>query len=121
MSLRGRSAIVGVAERRPARYTEGESTLGMLAEIAMEAIADAGMEPAQVDGLVTESFAEAPFMAPSTVVEYLGLDVAFAEVVDLGGATGAGMVARAAAAIDAGLCETVGPKNDLPLSCGTIA
>jgi len=107
MSLRGRTAIAGIAERRPSRYTEGATTLGMLAEVGMEAIADAGLEPGQVDGLITESFAEVPFMAPSTVVEYLGLDVTFAEVVDLGGATGAGMVARAAAAIDAGLCETV--------------
>ena len=31
----------------------------------------------------------------------------FAEIVDLGGASGAGMVVRAAAAISAGLCETV--------------
>jgi acetyl-CoA acetyltransferase len=46
-------------------------------------------------------------MAPATVVEYLGIDAAFADVVDLGGATGAGMVSRAAAANAPGLCETV--------------
>lgn len=106
MSLRGRAAIIGIAERPPSRYTEGETTLGMLAEIARQAVADAGMELGEVDGLITENFAEAPFMAPSTVVEYLGLRARFAEIVDLGGATGAGMVARAAAAIAAGLCTT---------------
>ena len=73
MSLRGKAAIVGIGEFRPTRYTEGATTLGMLAEVGREAIADAGLEMGEVDGLITESFAEAPFMAPSTVVEYLGL------------------------------------------------
>ncbi len=107
MTLRGSSAIVGIGEFKPSRFTNGATTLGMLAEVGRMAVADAGFELKQVDGLITESFAEAPFMAPSTVVEYMGLDVTFAEVVDLGGATGAGMVARAAMAIDAGMCETV--------------
>jgi acetyl-CoA C-acetyltransferase len=107
MSLRGQAAIVGIGEFRPTRYTEGATTLGMLAEVARDAIADAGLEMSDIDGLITEGFAEAPFMAPSTLVEYLGMQVKFAEVVDLGGATGAGMVWRAAAAISAGLCETV--------------
>ncbi len=107
MSLKGKAAIVGIGEFKPSRYTEGATTLGMLAEVGRQAIADAGIEMSEVDGLITESFAEAPFMAPSTVVEYLGMNVKFAEVVDLGGATGAGMALRAAAAINAGLCETV--------------
>ncbi len=107
MSLRGKAAIAGIGEFKPVRYTEGATTLGMLAEVARLAVADAGLEFGEVDGLITENFAEAPFMAPSTVVEYLGLRAKFAEVVDLGGATGAGMVWRAAAAIAAGMCETV--------------
>lgn len=107
MSLRGQTAIIGLAEFKPSRYTEGETTLSMIARVASQAIGDAGLEPGQVDGICVGAFAEAPFEAPATVAEYLGLDVAFAEIVDLGGATGAGMVARAAAAINAGLCETV--------------
>lgn len=107
MSLRGKTAIVGLGEFRPTRYTEGATTLGMLAAVARDAVADAGIEMGAVDGLVTEGFAEAPFMAPSTLVEYLGIKAKFAEVVDLGGASGAGMALRAAAAINAGLCETV--------------
>ena len=107
MSLRGQSAIVGVAEQKPELNSHGETTLGMLAKIGMLAILDAGLEPGQVDGLVTAGFNEAPFMAPSTVAEYMGLTPSFAEVVDLGGATAAATVTRAAAAIAAGLCETV--------------
>ena len=107
MSLRGKAAIIGIGEFKPTRYTEGATTLGMLAEVARQAIADAGLEMGEVDGVITESFAEVPFMAPSTVVEYLGMKARFAEVVDLGGATGAGMAWRAAAAIASGMCETV--------------
>lgn len=107
MSLKGSAAIVGIGEFKPSRYTQGATTLGMLAEVGRQAVADAHLELQSIDGLITESFAEAPFMAPSTVVEYMGLDVKYAEVVDLGGATGAGMVLRAAMAIDAGLCDKV--------------
>ncbi|MBE7519891.1 MAG: thiolase family protein [Thermoflexaceae bacterium] len=107
MSLRGKAAIVGIGEFKPTRYTEGATTLGMLVEVGRQAVADAGLEMQEVDGLITENFAEAPFMAPSTVVEYLGIRAKFAELVDLGGATGAGMAARAAMAIASGLCETV--------------
>ncbi|MCC7364222.1 MAG: thiolase family protein [Dehalococcoidia bacterium] len=107
MSLRGKAAIAGVAEFRPSRYTEGQTTLGMLAKVAQDAVADAGLEMREVDGLIVSAFAEAPFMAPATVIEYLGMRCRFSEVMDLGGATGAGMVTRAAAAINAGLCETV--------------
>jgi acetyl-CoA acetyltransferase len=107
MTLRGKAAISGVGEFKPSRYTEGATTLGMLVEVAREAIADAGLEMGEVDGLITEGFSEAPMFAPATLVEYMGIDARFAEVVDHGGATGAGMVLRAAAAISAGLCETV--------------
>lgn len=107
MSLKGKAAIVGVAEFKPSRYTQGATTLGMLAEVGMQAVADAGLELRDIDGLVTEAFAEAPMFAPATMVEYLGIDAKFAEVVDHGGATGAAMVLRAAMAISAGLCDRV--------------
>lgn len=45
--------------------------------------------------------------APSTIAEYLGVKVNFAEMVDLGGASAAAMVWRAAAAIELGLCNAV--------------
>jgi acetyl-CoA acetyltransferase len=107
VSLKGKSAIVGIGEFRPSRYTEGATTLGMLAEVGLQAVDDAGLELRDIDGLVTEAFAESPMFAPATMVEYLGLDAKFAEVVDHGGATGAAMVLRAAMAISAGLCDRV--------------
>ena len=108
MSLRGACAVVGAAELPPARVTPGQTTLGMIGRVARAAVADAGLEPAAIDGLlVGPQVGETPQHVPATVAEYLGLQPTMANVVDLGGASGAGMVWRAAAAIVAGLCETV--------------
>lgn len=107
MSLRGSAAIVGAAETPPRRTTPGMTTLDMIAVTAGKAVADAGMEPDEIDGLlVGPQVGETPQHVPATVAEYLGLAPSYADLVDLGGATGAGMVWRAAAAIAAGMCET---------------
>ncbi|MEV4644357.1 thiolase family protein [Saccharopolyspora sp. NPDC049357] len=107
MSLRGAAAVIGAAEIPPRRTTPGMTTLDMIAETAAKAVADAGIEPGEVDGLlVGPQVGETPQHVPATVAEYLGLEPAHADLVDLGGATGTGMVWRAAAAIAGGLCET---------------
>lgn len=106
MSLRGVAAVVGVAEMAPQRYTGDVSTLDLLSRVAVEAMADAGFERAQVDGLIVHPIGGLPGFVPATVAEVLGLQPTFAELVDLGGATGAGMIWRAAAAIQAGMCST---------------
>lgn len=101
-------AIVGIGELRPTRSTDGATTLGMIAEVARLAVEDAGLEPGAINGLlVGPQVGETPQHVPATVAEYLGLSPDMANVVDLGGASGAGMVWRAAAAIEAGMCETV--------------
>jgi acetyl-CoA acetyltransferase len=106
MSLRGVAAVVGVAERPPQRYTGDETNLDLLSGIAVDALADAGIERGAVDGLLVHPVGGLPGFVPATVAEFIGLAPRFAEVVDLGGATGAGMVWRAAAAIGAGMCTT---------------
>ncbi|MCD2175530.1 thiolase family protein [Rhizobium sp. C4] len=90
------------------RRTEGETTLGMLARASALALSDAGLEKDAIDGLlVGPQVGETPQHVPATVSEYLGLQPNMSNVVDLGGASGPGMIWRAAAAIDAGMCETV--------------
>lgn len=106
MSLRGQAAIVGVAERAPVRQTEGETMLSMLAQIGIGAVEDSGIPFGEIDGLLVHPMGGVPMMAPSTVLEFMGMQARFAETVDLGGATGAGMVWRAAAAIAAGMCTS---------------
>lgn len=106
MSLRGQAAIVGVGELPPRRESPGEVPLGLLARSGMAAIADAGLSIGDIDGLLVPQISGLTQFVPSAVAEYLGLRPTYAELVDLGGATGAGMVWRAAAAIAAGMCTS---------------
>ncbi|THE12512.1 thiolase family protein [Bacillus timonensis] len=103
-----KGAIIGIGELTPVRYSEGVTTLGLIAESVRLAIQDAGIEKGEIDGLlIGPQVGETPQHVPATVAEYLGLQPTMSNVVDLGGATGAGMIWRAAAAIEAGMCETV--------------
>lgn len=103
-----KGAIVGIGELKPRRLTGGETTLEMIADVSRLAVIDAGLEPGAIDGLlVGPQVGETPQHVPATVAEYLGLKPTMANVVDLGGASAAGMVWRAAAAIEAGMCEAV--------------
>lgn len=103
-----KGAIIGIGELTPVRYSEGVTTLGLIAESVRLAIQDAGIEKDEIDGLlIGPQVGETPQHVPATVAEYLGLEPTMSNVVDLGGATGAGMIWRAVAAIEAGMCETV--------------
>lgn len=107
--LRGDAAIAGFVElpaiRRPS--SPAPMTLEQYAHLAGRVLADAGIDASAVDGLITTRIAESTKFVPSTVVEYLGLPVNYAEFVDLGGANAAAGVWRAAAAIELGLCSAV--------------
>ncbi|UOQ48915.1 thiolase family protein [Gracilibacillus caseinilyticus] len=108
MVKRPRGAIIGIGELKPERYSEGKTTLSLIAESVQLAIQDAAITKDDIDGLlVGPQVGETPQHVPATVSEYLGISPAMSNTVDLGGATGAGMIWRAAAAIEAGMCETV--------------
>ena len=107
--LRGEAAVIGIAElpaqRRPTRSPL--FTLDQYAMLAKLVIEDAGVDPAGVNGLITHGVAESAMFAPATLCEYLGIPLDFGERVDLGGASAAGMVWRAAAAVELGVCDAV--------------
>jgi acetyl-CoA acetyltransferase len=110
MGLRGEAAIVGYVELPPERMSKASPapfTLEQWAELSADALADAGLTGEVVDGIVTSHLAESEIFVPSTIAEYLGVGANFAELVDLGGASAAGMVWRAAAAVELGLCDVV--------------
>ncbi|MFN0092219.1 MAG: thiolase family protein [Acidimicrobiales bacterium] len=107
MTLRGSAAVVGVGELKPSRWTDGETTIGMFAKVGMQAIEDSGIPFSEIDGIICHPMGGVDMLVPSTLVEFMGIKAAFAETVDLGGATGAGMIWRAAAAIQAGMCNAV--------------
>ncbi|MFK7896013.1 MAG: thiolase family protein [Myxococcota bacterium] len=102
------AALVGYSEWAPQRqWDEPMFSMEACAKLAAEALADAGVAKDEVDGLVIGGLQESPMFAPLALSEYLGIQSNFGEVVDIGGATSAGMIWRAAAAIEVGLCETV--------------
>ncbi|WP_010529558.1 thiolase family protein [Lentibacillus jeotgali] len=108
MSRKPHGAIIGIGELKPERYSEGKTTLSLIADSVREAIKDAGISKDVVDGLlVGPQVGETPQHVPATVSEYLGINPTMSNMVDLGGATGPGMIWRAAAAIKMGMCETV--------------
>jgi acetyl-CoA acetyltransferase len=108
MSARSLGAIAGIAELKSVRRTQGATTLQYIAQAVLRAVEDAGLEKDAIDGLlVGPQVGETPQHVPATVAEYLGIEPRMSNVVDLGGASGAGMVWRAAAAIQAGMCDTV--------------
>ncbi|MBO0680013.1 thiolase family protein [Mycolicibacterium sp. S2-37] len=110
MGLRGEAAIVGYVELPPERMSKAGPapfTLEQWAELSAAALDDAGLSAESVNGIVTSHLGESEIFVPSTVAEYLGVDANFAEMLDLGGASAAGMVWRAAAAIELGLCDVV--------------
>lgn len=110
MGLRGEAAIVGYVELPPERMMSAAPapfTIEQWAQLSAAALADAGVPAEQVNGIVTTHLGESEIFVPSTVAEYLGVRADFAEMVDLGGASAAGMVWRAAAAIELGICDVV--------------
>ena len=113
-SISARAAIVGVA-RSETPFTPGRSSLQLHAEYAREVIADAGLVPADIDGVLTAGCDEPTYCkdaAHSAVLcEYMGLRPRFTYSVDLGTPVFAKVVEVAATAIASGLCRTV------PIAC----
>ena len=109
MRLAGSAAIVGIAElpaeRKPTRPEL--FTLDQYAQLARMVLDDAGLPAGVVNGLISHGLAESDMFVPATLSEYLGLPIDFGERVDLGGATSAAMVWRAAVAVELGLCDAV--------------
>lgn len=108
MSLKGKAAAIGIGELRPMRDPGDATALDLMAAVAAEAIADAGLEKKDIDGLLVGMASADPGMIyPSAIGELFDLRPRMLNVMDIGGASGAGMIWRAAAAIDAGMCNAV--------------
>ena len=98
--------IAGAAETPYVRRPDGETTLGFLGRAALDAIADAGLEPREVDGLGVASFTLAPDGAID-VAWRLGLRLRWLMDDRNGGASGLNMLAHAARAVEAGDASAV--------------
>jgi acetyl-CoA C-acetyltransferase len=109
MSLKGKAAAIGIAELKPWKEPPPDLTpLKMMGQLTAEALNDAGLDKRDLDGLlVGMPFADPGMLYPASAAEVLGINPRMLNVVDIGGATPAGMIWRAAAAIDAGMCNAV--------------
>ncbi len=107
MTLRNKAVIVGVGESDIGKLPH-MTGLGLNAQAARRAIADAGISHTEIDGLLTAySFTEPYFMLGSVLAEYLGIAPTFGGSIIVGGASPTVMLHHAANAIISGSAEVV--------------
>jgi acetyl-CoA C-acetyltransferase len=103
MSIRGQAFIVGAYEH-PDRKIPGKSVAQVHAEVAVGALADAGLSLADVDGFFCSG--DSPGFGPISMADYLGLTrLSYVDSTETGGSSYVGHVGHAAAAIAAGKCR----------------
>src|ERR1700691_2789644 len=106
MGLRD-AAIVGYAETKIVEKSDRDIwELG--AEILDNLLTSTGFEKQEIDGLILSASMTGAANAfwSQTTADQLGLELDFCQTVDIGGSAPLGALARASAAIDAGLCTT---------------
>lgn len=102
-----KAVITGVADTAVGKL-DGSTSLGLQAEAAVAAVADAGLSLGDIDGVLCGySFTEPHLMLSSVVSEFLGIAPSYSVAVQAGGATACAQVMQAAALIEAGICRNV--------------
>jgi len=105
--LRGQVAIIGIG-LSPVGKVPGRSPLWLAAAAAKQALADAGIQKSEIDGVLASPAMAAQFHRFSVAFsEYFGVQPTFSNTLQVSGATAATMFNIAAAAIHGGLAETV--------------
>ena len=104
-SLRNRCAIVGVGNSRLGQVP-GVSSLDLLVEAMANALDNAGLTAADIDGVISRGPDDA-YCHHQLIGERLGIDASFSTTLDNGGASQILAVALAVMAIEAGLATTV--------------
>jgi acetyl-CoA acetyltransferase len=94
-------AVVGAAETTQMGRITDTSVIGLHADAALNALADCGLKPSDVDGIATAR------ETPSELAQYLGITPTWVDGTSVGGCSFMLHVRHAAAAINEGLCSTV--------------
>jgi acetyl-CoA acetyltransferase len=94
-------AVVGAAETTKMGKIPDVSVLGLHADAALNAMADAGLTPADIDGVATAG------ISPVELAHYLGIKPTYADGTSVGGCSFMLHVRHAAAAIAAGHAKTI--------------
>ncbi len=107
MSIRGSAAIVGIADTPVGKLPDRTAT-DLCVDAALRAIADAGLELKDVDGLVTcNSMAQPHMYHAEAIAEHLQISPSYCATAAAGGGATFTVVYQAALAIAAGICEVV--------------
>ncbi|MBM3674960.1 MAG: lipid-transfer protein [Actinobacteria bacterium] len=103
-NLSGRAAIAGIGQTEFSKES-GRTELQLACESVLAAVRDAGLEPGDVDGLVTFTMDTSEEME---VARNLGMrEVRFFSRVSYGGGASAATIAHAAMAVAAGMADVV--------------
>ena len=94
-------AIVGAAETTELGEIPNTSQLELHCDAALNAMADAGIGPKDIDGIATAG------ESPVAIAHHLGITPTYADGTSVGGCSFMLHVRHAAAAINEGLCNTV--------------
>ncbi|HTK99279.1 MAG TPA: thiolase [Pseudomonadales bacterium] len=94
-------AIVGAAETTELGVIPNMSQLQLHADAALNALADAGLTAADIDGVATAG------ESPTAIAHYLGITPEWVDGTQVGGCSFMIHVRHAVAAIQQGLCKTV--------------
>jgi acetyl-CoA acetyltransferase len=101
--LRGKAAIVGVAESDLGKVTEGLTAMDLMAQASGRALAEAGLSKNDVDGVFSSSAYYQ--MASCELAEYLGIRPRYTDSTTLGGSSFVSHLHHAARAIAAGAVD----------------
>jgi len=103
-SLRGKSAVIGLAHAGSGK-SPGWNGMELMASAATKAVADAGLDMSDIDGICSGSFKY--FFPTCSASEYLGIRPKWSDSDMIGGPSFMNHLIHATAAIEAGLCENV--------------
>ncbi|MEZ5343487.1 MAG: hypothetical protein R2706_19225 [Acidimicrobiales bacterium] len=94
-------AVVGAAETTNLGTIPDQSVIGLHADAALNAMADAGLKPSDIDGVATAG------TSPTDVAHYLGITPTWVDGTSVGGCSFMLHVRHATAAIAAGHAKTI--------------
>jgi acetyl-CoA acetyltransferase len=105
--MRAKTAIAGIGWTEFARGS-GKSTKSLAAEASLNALVDAGLSVADIDGMVSFYWERPDSPEPVELAGALGIKSCnYSDFCSLGGTWSCGAVASAAMAVHAGLCKHV--------------
>lgn len=103
-SKRGSVAIVGAAESDLGAVPPGTSPMDLIAQATGRALDDAGLKLSAIDAVFVAS--NQMRMVPQNFCEYFRMQPRYVDSTNVGGASSLIQLAKAQAAIEAGVCET---------------